>query len=297
MEIAVFADERKNIQDRWDYIAIVFVPLNHSISIFRDLISSRDKVNYHHTLKFSTLNKSGTGSKFALACEWIDKVINNAKCDSCRIYFKVFGIDKDKIDFSFFGNSSSPSSKYSNVYNRFFRSTLLSALNYYFPKIPLTIKNIYHDTEGNLQNHNYFEWNCIKKISEREKRISFKCDKVLFVNSNHKKELVHPNASHLIQLTDLLIGAVTYCIHETNLKNLSQFRVASRLLPLVRGILNDPYNKLNPLGYYKRYDICHFPKDHIRTFHEERILGEFYRMDCNSFWNRITGQQEFDFCE
>jgi hypothetical protein len=226
---------------------------------------------------------------------WIDKVIENANHNMGRLFFKVFGIDRSKLDFSFFGPSNGPIGTYANVYNRFFRTVLLGALNYFFPDVPITIQKIFHDTEGNLQHHTYFDWHCIRKIGERDNRITFTCRRVKFVNSNHMVESQHPKASHVIQFTDLIVGSVTYCIHETNLQNKGQFKVSEKILPLVNNILTKPYDQNNSLGYYKKYDICHFPKEHLRFLNEDRIPGEFFRLRCDNFLNRVTGQQLLDF--
>jgi len=294
MKIFVFADERKNVIARWDYICLLIIPSDKFKSLFNDLIKARQEAQYDYELSFSKLNKKGTGSKLDLANCWTDIIIDDATKHMDRIYFKIFGIDKAKLDFSFFGYKNTPDGKYANIYNRFFRTALLGSLNYFFPDKPITVQRIFHDTEGNLQNHDYFDWHCIKKISDLNKRISFSCDRVIFVDSNHFKEKQFPTASHIIQLTDLIIGSVTYCIHETNLSNKSQYEIARKMLPLVNGILSNPYDKNSSLGYYRKYDICHFPKNRLKRLHEKRIPGECYRLNCESFLDRVTGQQYLD---
>ena len=168
-------------------------------------------------------------------------------------------------------------------------------MKFFFSGSSIEILKIFYDTEGNLQNHDYFNWHCIHGISKKDQRITFYNKEVIFVDSDHLKEKHYSNASHIIQLTDIIVGAVTYCIHETNLSNKSQYKIAEKMLPLVNGILTKPFEQNSSLGYYKKYDICHFPKDHLLYFNEERIQGEFYPLRCDSFWNRVSGQELLNF--
>jgi len=108
MKIFVFADERKNVIARWDYICLLIIPSDKFKSLFNELIKARQEAQYDYELSFSKLNKKGTGSKLDLANCWIDIIINDAITHMDRIYFKIFGIDKAKLDFSFFGYKNTP---------------------------------------------------------------------------------------------------------------------------------------------------------------------------------------------
>lgn len=295
MNLIVFADERKNIASQWHYMALVMVPKSRAGSLYADMCQARNDVNYQHEFRFSELNKNGTGTKLDLANKWTDLILSDGQNSRKNIYFRVIGVNNEKLDFSFFGHGSSSIGKYANIYNRFFRTALLSGCKYLFPSEPVTIEKIYHDNEGNLQNHGYFEWHCIQKIARTHKDIAFNCDRVSFVDSDHRKEQRAPTASHFIQLCDLIVGFVTYCIHETNLSNKGQFKVAEKMLPLVEAILSEPYDKTSPFGYYRKYDISHFPKSKLRMLDEDRIPGEFYKLTCSTFRDRIGGQQQLDF--
>ena len=55
----------------------------------------------------------------------------------------------------------------------------LGLLRYCFPHGPIRIKNIFHDTEGNLQDHEYFDWHVIQQASKEEPRVQFTRDKVV----------------------------------------------------------------------------------------------------------------------
>ena len=62
MRLIVFADERKKILQRWDYIAKTIVPTNQALFLYNDLVEDRRNANYDYKLSYSSLNKSGKGS-------------------------------------------------------------------------------------------------------------------------------------------------------------------------------------------------------------------------------------------
>ena len=76
----------------------------------------------------------------------------------------------------------------------------LGLLRYCFPHGPIRIKNIFHDTEGNLQDHEYFDWHVIQQASKEEPRVQFTRDKVVFVRSDPRHEQANPDASELIHV-------------------------------------------------------------------------------------------------
>ena len=139
-----------------------------------------------------------------------------------REYFCITGIDNSKIDYHLFGDDPSPKGKYANIYNRFFRASLLGLIRYCFPYGPIRIKNIYHDTEGNLQDHEYFDWHVIRQVSKEEPRVKFDRDRVVFVRSDPRREEANPDASEMIQFTDLILGTVTHAIQVPNRTNVGQ---------------------------------------------------------------------------
>ena len=158
MELLVFADERKKLLGRWDYIALGIVPKHLFHDLLQELRLSRARHRYDGEFKFAELNAKGTGTKLEVAKDWVDLIYRECDKKPKRFFFKVMGIDREKISFRFFGDGDTEHGKYSNLYNRYFRTTLLGALNFFFPNPEgLTIAGIYHDTEGNLQTHDYFK--------------------------------------------------------------------------------------------------------------------------------------------
>jgi hypothetical protein len=70
--------------------------------------------------------------------------------------------------------------------------------------------------------------------------------------------------------------------------------VASEILPLVKRILEVPKNKNSSFGYYRKYDICHFPTGSINGFDGALTGGEIYRLPVSErFCDDISGQMRF----
>ena len=200
-------------------------------------------------------------------------------------------MDNTKLDFSFFGDDHSPSGKYATVYNRFFRASLQGMLRLFFPNSPVTVDGVYHDTEGHLQSHGYFDWHPITRTEKDERYAAFSCSTVTFVDSDHTQEPSNPWASELVQFVDVLLGAVTYCIHVTNKDNLGQRTVAEDLFRLTDEILKSPYKDLGAFRHFRRFAISHFPEYQLRSFDGEPVKGEYYRLRCNRFESMISGQR------
>lgn len=298
IHLTIFADERKNINNQWNYICMLIVPTEKIEASLEALNKERERISYNFELKFSGLNKSGKGKKVELALAWINKIIDDGKNKYDTYYFKVLGIDCDKIDYSYFGNSKNAKGKYSNLYNRFFRSSLVSCLKYFFKKTSIIeIDNIIHDSEGLLESHDYFDLHCIWKIQEEE-GIKFNCNKIIFPLSDHNKESNYPSFSHFIQLCDVLVGSISYCFDYSNKDNLGQEKVALIILPLVRRIVEKPRNKNSKYGYFRKYDIDFFPNRKIDKINNENIQilkGEMYKNRTIKLKEKVSKQLTLSF--
>jgi hypothetical protein len=254
INITIFSDERKNLNNQWDYICLLIIPTNKINVVLNIIKNYRNNNNYHHELKFAKLDNRGTGVKFQLAKDLLNEILNDTQK---LYYFKIFGIDKISINNNRFGKGLKNYEIYANIYNRFYRTNILQ-LKGYFKNQNIEIDNIFHDNEGNLERHEYFNWHTVFTV-EKDERISCNCDRIKFINSNHDLEPNYQNESHIIQLVDILIGAVSQCIEYHNKKNQSQIELAGLVLPYVDRILNDKPNWKSEFPYFGRFDINFFP--------------------------------------
>jgi len=270
INIAVFTDERKNIGDTWNYISTIIIPSKKFNSIYDDLMKHREKVNYHNELKFSEINKVGEKSK--LGELWISEFLNDP---DNKLYFNILGLNQKILDDSNFGiGSLQKGANYANLYNRFFRTNILSIKRFFGNYHDIIIDKIFHDKEGNLENHNYFDWHCIRKLNN-EKGISNRSSKISFVDSDHQKECIYPKASQIIQLSDLLIGTISHCLDFERKNHKGKNELGLLFYPLIERVLKTPNNKNSSYRYYKKYDINFFPNDKFTKYgHLEQYLSK-----------------------
>jgi hypothetical protein len=288
--VLVYSDERKKVDVVWDYHCLMIVEENSRGSFLEQLRKDRKEVGYQYELKFANLDSKAKGEKVELARKWMGHILEEADSPRWKIYFDITGVDNSNMDYSLFGEDASSFGKYATVYNRFFRASLQGMLKLFFPSNPVIVKDIYHDREGNLENHGYFEWHVITRTKRDQSYADFECSKVCFVDSDHRTEVTSPEAAEFIQFVDVLLGAVTYCIHVTNPRNMGQRKVAEDIFALVDEILRSPYKDLGQFHHFRRFTISHFPEHPIVHFDEEAAKGEYYHLRCDKFQSLISGQ-------
>lgn len=118
------------------------------------------------------------------------------------MYFNILYWDFEKLDFDIFGVEKDTT----NIYNRFFRSVILSARSFYFKDKYFTIKEIFQDIADEKESHEYFYMYSIDFLSMDE-RINVLSDRIKFIDSDNKN---HENVENkcnaqLIQLIDLIL--------------------------------------------------------------------------------------------
>jgi hypothetical protein len=270
IEIYIFADERKKVNNRWDYIATLIIPSNKISKAAEILKGHRQKIGYDKEIKFSNINKKAKGEKFELAKNWLSEIVRDGREKRGVFYFNILGIDREKLDFNCFGEDNTPKGKYANIYNRFFRTVFLSGVKSFFGgHDSIIVKNIFHDTEGNLESHKYFNCHLIWKIEQTEENIHFDNNEIIFLNSDPSREHVYKEFSDFIQLIDVIVGSISYCLDYSNPKNRGQEKLAQIMLPLVDRLINKSSNRNSSYGYFNKYKLSFFPK------------GKMHSSDCN----------------
>lgn len=273
--VLIFADERKNVSNQWHYLGLVVIRAEKANYVLN--ILARHKTEHgvcDSELKFAALNKKGKGAKLNCAQAWLKELLYDHRS---LFYFSVIGIDKNKLDFSYFGEGKEERGKYGNVYNRFFRTAVIGALKYFIGDgYPIVIDGIFHDSEGNLENHPYFSWH-LPFVVSREESITCTTDRIYLINSNQSKEREFPRYCDLIQLTDLIVGSVSYCFDISNPHNLGQKKLSLLMLPLVQDIIESPWED-RAFAHVNKYSISFFPSRPITIdkYSGYEIKGQFY---------------------
>ncbi len=174
--LSVYSDERivdskqHPNEEHWNYITILMIPDTKKTDLLAVLNKHRDRrdVRYQSELHFHKLDKgSEISSVTRLAKLWLKEIVNDT---DRRLYFKVLGIKRDNLAFERFGPGDTHYGKYATIYNRFFRTAFLGAVNLYCPKHEyktVTITELYHDKQGRLEEHNLFPWHLPFKVADK----------------------------------------------------------------------------------------------------------------------------------
>jgi hypothetical protein len=217
MNLTVFCDERKMALNEdgegWWYICMLLIPFASVEDVISHLLDIREHHNFHGEMSFSDVKGLSRNSpRTAVAKDWLQYLLRHSGID---VYWEVLGIATHNLDFSCFGPGDEPTGKYATVYNRFFRTALLFSINTYFKSYDqVIISHVFHDDEGNLQNHPYFHWHLPSVVADT--RIQFLNEHIEFVSSDHKKEKIHKAESQVIQLADLLVGSVSQRLDQSS---------------------------------------------------------------------------------
>ena len=260
ISITIYGDERKSLCERWDYTGVLFIPTPALPCFHAKLQNCRDRIGFYNEMKFSSLNPSGRGAKVEVAKLWVSHVIEEAKGDR-DLFIKILGVDKENIDYAAFGGEATGRGTYANIYNRLFRSQLIGGIKYYFGEYDrVVVDDVIHHREGNLQNHEYFDWHSITRADREIENVSFASDTIRFVSSDPGSEDAHDIHTELVQFTDIVLGSVSHCVECHNERNNGQHRVAEVILPLVERMSLRPKNAQSSYRYHRRYGLSFFPK-------------------------------------
>lgn len=293
--IITFADEIKPEADKpWAYVAIVSVPVNRCKEALNRLLT--DKAEYDNGE--TPMGEIGwkhvrNPDKCQIARKWLHRVATEH--DLWR--FTVLGIDTSKLVMNAFGEGLGYQ-RY-NVYKRFYRSCLayhVSSLSRQHDSVEVV--RCYHDTEGRLEQDEWFKWHAQARITNEKANVNFGCREVTFVHSDHRREEKNPSASHFIQLCDVLAGASRYVLELHN-RSANRDIACQPLVPLLERI-NCPERSLITNSSYRhvgRASISYFPSRPLEEHELEdpfaRGLSTFYKGRKLMFLERDQGGFDF----
>ena len=285
VHLSVFCDERKipprqsPLPQEWTYICLVLIPdacLDQALQKLQDV---REKHGYQGEVAFRKVWAPSRRSQItAVAKDWLLLL----KAETGMFYWYVLGVARHNLNFACFGPGDDPTGKYANIYNRFFRTAFLGAVNSFFSNCrAVRITNIFHDCEGNLQAHQYFDWHLEWKVSDS--RVSFGAKKIVFVCSDHQKETAYPHASHVVQLSDVLIGAVSQCLDDLSAKP-GKNEVADVVCPVLQSMMGDARGTARGGGAAPRTcSISFFPSKKLSN---QELANELSRASSTFFRRR-----------
>lgn len=301
MKVNVYADETIINKDEYIGIGCLFIPYEKREKFHKKLIQIRclnndsrkwvwdyekceneckkERHDYNNCeIHHNELAKKASYSQKEISKKWIKFLIENNKHAKDKIYFKILYIDLKKLDRSVFGDKNN----LTNIYNRFFRTNLLGASAYFFKK-QIEIEQIYHDKGDDKEGHDYFSWHLGHSIQSEANRLQINNEKIVFLDSDHKKYLNDEKLlmeSQFIQLIDLILGTTTQTLFNTS-TDPEKIKLSNIILPLVEKIINAPYDYESPFKHVQVMDIGVFPKNEINSTEDlyENITtsGEFHK--------------------
>jgi len=284
--------------ESWIYALLLIIPIHKKQEVLDVLHLHREDIQYYGELCFHRIDKSSSISKSTrLSKKWLEEVVNDS---NKRFYFNMLGIRKDNLLFELFGPGTSPKGKYANIYNRFFRTAFLAAINSFFPSEEfetITIEEMFHDKQGLLESHDVFPWHLKQKVSS--KHITFTASDICFIESNHNDEPLYKEESHFIQLADILVGAISHCLDLPTETSEGKNEVAQVILPLIKDILGNVYSNKTRFDYFRKYHISFFPSKKLTAIEFandlERTHSGFFRIRPILLEEKLSRQQRFQF--
>lgn len=289
MEFEIFSDETHIDYQGSEYlgIACLFVPISYKHSLSNKLSNLRClnenpkrwswyyddcknvcKEHYHNLNNFEIhstgIENNMSSSKLKIYKRWVNFIVNHNKHQHDKnklLYFNILYLDLDKLDFDRFGVDKDTT----NIYNRFYRTVLLSAKSFYFKGSDFTIKNIYHDQADEKEVHQYFKWHVINYLNN-QKRVNVRTDEISFINSNHRDydDIISKENAQFIQLIDLILGLSNQILFKTS-KNKNKVKIASEFYPLFKRLWWHPYNFNSHYNYFRSQQVSIFPKTVVKS--------------------------------
>jgi len=274
IHVSIFCDESKNRKisattyseaQNLNYIGMCIVPtskINEVANKLNNLRCGADK-NYlvcGDNCKYHKLNKrkihyteADDGYIYKTACKWTNCIVNNFI--NKEFYINILGIDYCKLDKTYFKSGDEYTNINENIYCRFFRTTILYGIKYFFSDYDtVIIDNIYHDI-GEMEYHKYFRKQVINYANWNEDNIAMGCKEIRFLATTNDNCLDSNNI--FLQLVDLFLGETIGLIHGDVINNRKK-ELALKLFPIVDHCLNRPNNPRSK--YHKLYYISFFPK-------------------------------------
>lgn len=235
----------------------------------KDLHDMNDVEVHFADIKDSRVNRS----LIEISKTWLKQFSNNKK-----MFANILYIDLNNLDASFFGGEN----KKANIYNKFFRTVINYGLKTYFRIYDkIILKNIFYDKKEELERHYFFNYRNLEKLKyESSGNVEF-LNKIIFVDSDHKKEEKYPKESHFIQLVDLIIGSIRH-----NIFRISNSKKKDDVARKIRPVLNKLRENYLDSSILR---VSFFPKNKIQKvkdlFDKDSSLrkDEFYYLDNFNF--------------
>lgn len=260
IRIDIFHDERILHKQGWLYHVMLFVPVGQVDWLINELMQRR--AGYDGFLHFRELRNPAAltpqGMKSHVAKEWIKFFAEDTRRTRCNPHHNNFcanvvGINRNNLNPDCFGDKIDR-----NIFNRFFRTTLLSGVRRFYGGDfqSISIRHVFHGT-SDLGADDPLRWHPMWRI-ERDSTgdITFEREELTLVAADHRQEGRWPSQSQIIQFGDIILGAASQCLDFSSSRR-GQCDVAEEMMPVMQRLTKNPNNPNS--RYFRKYAASFFP--------------------------------------
>lgn len=301
LNLEIFSDEILTVRNnsdntKWMYFGTLFIQEEKKDQLLQHLnnlrciksnnwhadVSTCDNLCGYHERNNTEIHYkelAESNARFRIAENWIKFVKDERSPKNDRLFnFNILGLNLSAMNLEMFGEGPNDLT----IYNRFYRTTILSGLNYFFKNRKVVIKNIFHD-KGSQEHHKYIPWHTIHKIDLSQDNISIIPENIQFIDSDHRES--GKKESHLIQLIDLLLGATYACLHNPSVE-VEKRKIGSLFEPVLKCLLDRKRSDFGPMtGAY--YQSKFYRTSQVSFFPENKFDMKTALLDVNNFDRRI----------
>lgn len=290
IRLDVFHDERILEARGWLYHGMTFVPVDEEDWFINELKKPRG--NYNGFVHFVELDnppaQTPQGMKAFVAKSWAKLYVNDTRNTRRVSHYNnfcvtVLGINLNNLNQDCFGENVDQ-----NIFVRFFRTTLLSGIKYFYGHdfSSISVRHVFHGTTD-LGANNPLRWHPMWRIERNpENNISFEQNELTLLNADHRLEKQWTDQSQIIQFTDVILGATSQCLDSSSSQRGCR-EVANEIMPVVTRLTTASKN-INS-RYHRKYSLNFFPSKklslvdlrsierHASRFYTQRVLKLAHR--------------------
>jgi len=307
LNLEIFSDEILTVRDncdnsKWMYFGTLFVNKERKDQLIQqlnnlrciksnnwhpDISTCEDRCGYHDKnnteIHYKELDESN--ARFRIAQNWIKFVRDERSPKTDRLfYFNILGLNLSAMNLEMFGEGSNDLT----IYNRFYRTTILGGLNYFFKGRKIIIHNIFHD-RGSQEFHQHIPWHAIHKIDLTNENTSIIPESIQFIDSDHRES--GKEESHLIQLIDILLGTTYTCLHNPSV-SVEKRNVGQLFRPVLLCLLDRKKTDYGPMsGIY--YQSKFRRTSQVSFFPKNKFDMRTAPLDVNNFDRRVGNGKFF----
>lgn len=268
-EYSVFHDESGDYgHGNWVFTGLFWIKNDKIDEITSDLLMAREKEDYFGEIHFKQFPKKFEGkygSKARVGKDWFNIWLRKW---ADKTFFNVLSIDRKSLRYE-----HDRFSKDFHAYNRFVGMSILGGITWFFDKFQKIELDMYSDgkdrrPEGlepdGISTDNFEEY--VKKRVFVDTDLRNKCSNLNLRDveclSCGKSGPYSPQ-EELLQLTDLLLGAVSTAIEPKSKKETRKW-FAKKVAKLMKDVRLEPWNQ--SFGLHKKFSVSYFPNNKSKVY-------------------------------